>query len=349
MNASPKISVIVPVYKVEPYLPQCIDSILVQTFADFELLLIDDGSPDRCGEICDEYARKDERVRVFHQKNAGVSVARNKGLAEARGEYVVFVDSDDYVLPEYIQDLYGEFPDGEKSGVVIETVVKLYPGELMKPCSLPHLNLSSKDKYRILTELADKNIGYPHSKLYCMDIIRRYQITFLPTVSLLEDLFFLLDYILQADFVLVRNVANYVYRVGHLTTALSMSDKPLAEEYRVFQNYYHRILHYQQEYGLPSTEFKRTFGELKIFFHRILLSLYTCGHFQKKSYKERKLFLKELVTIYPDWIQKEFAPDYLADRIARFLLSYRFYLCFDLWMRCLLTINFQYMFGTRNV
>ncbi len=129
-----------------------------------------------------------------------------------------------------------------------------------------------------------------------------------------------------------------------------MSDKPLAEEYRVFQNYYHRILHYQQEYGLPSTEFKRTFGELKIFFHRILLSLYTCSHFQKKSYKERKLFLKELVTIYPDWIQKELAPDYLAYRYSEVLCCHIVSICvFDLWMRCLLTINFQYMFGTRNV
>ena len=87
MNNLPEISVIVPVYKVEKYLPQCIDSILAQTFTDFELLLVDDGSPDRCGEICEEYAGKDTRIRVFHQANAGLSCARNTGLMNACGRY----------------------------------------------------------------------------------------------------------------------------------------------------------------------------------------------------------------------------------------------------------------------
>ena len=83
---APELSVIVPVYKVEAYLQECIDSILDQTFPDFELILIDDGSPDRCPEICDEAARKDPRIRVIHQKNGGVSAARNTGLNAARGE-----------------------------------------------------------------------------------------------------------------------------------------------------------------------------------------------------------------------------------------------------------------------
>ena len=102
MNNLPEISVIVPVYKVEEYLPQCIDSILAQTFTDFELLLVDDGSPDRCGEICEEYAGKDTRIRVFHQQNSGVSAARNIGLQHAKGTYIVFVDSDDWVSTDYL-------------------------------------------------------------------------------------------------------------------------------------------------------------------------------------------------------------------------------------------------------
>ena len=94
---NPKISVIVPVYNEEKYLRRCIDSILAQTFTDFELLLIDDGSKDKSGEICDEYAEKDLRVRAFHKLNGGVSSARNIGLDKARGEWICFVDSDDYV------------------------------------------------------------------------------------------------------------------------------------------------------------------------------------------------------------------------------------------------------------
>lgn len=100
------ISVIVPVYRVEKYLPACIDSILNQTFTDFELILVDDGSPDRCPEICDETAKRDARVRVIHQANAGLSAARNAGIEIAHGEWLGFVDSDDYIAPQFYEKLY---------------------------------------------------------------------------------------------------------------------------------------------------------------------------------------------------------------------------------------------------
>lgn len=96
----PELSIIVPVYKVEAYLPKCIESILKQTFKDFELILVDDGSPDRCGDICDEYAKKDTRIRVIHQKNQGVSAARNAALDIAQGTYLGFVDADDWIMPD---------------------------------------------------------------------------------------------------------------------------------------------------------------------------------------------------------------------------------------------------------
>ena len=101
MNNNPKISIIVPVYNVEQYLPRCIDSILNQSFADFELLLIDDGSKDKSGAICDEYAAKDSRVRVYHKENGGVSSARNIGLENARGEWLSFIDGDDVITEGY--------------------------------------------------------------------------------------------------------------------------------------------------------------------------------------------------------------------------------------------------------
>ena len=93
------LSVIVPVYRVEAYLPQCLESLRAQTVQDAEFLLIDDGSPDRCGEICEEYAALDSRFRVFHKENGGLSSARNFGLARARGEWILFVDSDDWIEP----------------------------------------------------------------------------------------------------------------------------------------------------------------------------------------------------------------------------------------------------------
>ena len=98
----PLVSVIVPVYKAEMWLHRCVDSILAQTMKDFELLLIDDGSPDRSGEICDEYAKKDKRVKVIHQENKGCVGARNAGLFVAKGKYLAFVDSDDYIREDML-------------------------------------------------------------------------------------------------------------------------------------------------------------------------------------------------------------------------------------------------------
>ena len=105
----PAISVIVPVYKVEKYIHRCVDSVLGQTFADFELILVDDGSPDNCGAICDGYAAKDSRVRVIHQENGGLSAARNAGIdwafTNSNSEWLTFIDSDDWVHLEYLQRL----------------------------------------------------------------------------------------------------------------------------------------------------------------------------------------------------------------------------------------------------
>ena len=99
----PLISIIVPVYNVEKYIDKCISSILQQTYPRIELLLIDDGSPDKSGIICDMYAQKDNRVRVFHKPNAGVSAARNTGINNAKGEFITFVDSDDWLEPDCIR------------------------------------------------------------------------------------------------------------------------------------------------------------------------------------------------------------------------------------------------------
>ena len=101
----PGISIIVPVYKTERFLNVCIRSILGQTFADFELILVDDGSPDNCPALCDAAAAKDSRIRVVHQKNRGLSGARNVGLDTARGEWIAFVDSDDTITPDYCAKL----------------------------------------------------------------------------------------------------------------------------------------------------------------------------------------------------------------------------------------------------
>lgn len=101
-----KVSIIIPIYKVEKYLPRCVNSVLNQEYNNLEIILVDDGSPDRCGEICDNYAYIDSRIKIIHKKNGGLSDARNAGLEIATGEYISFLDSDDWIHEKYIQTLY---------------------------------------------------------------------------------------------------------------------------------------------------------------------------------------------------------------------------------------------------
>ena len=119
-STTPTISVIVPVYNTEKYLPRCIESVLAQTFVDWEMLLIDDGSTDASGSICDEYAAKDERIRVFHKENGGVSSARNLGLDNAQGEWITFVDSDDWIEENFLKSFDGNLDADLVLGNMIE-------------------------------------------------------------------------------------------------------------------------------------------------------------------------------------------------------------------------------------
>lgn len=118
--AEEKVSVIVPVYNVEKYLRRCLDSIINQTYQNLEIILVDDESPDNCGAICDEYATKDQRIQVIHQKNGGLSAARNSGLDKATGDYVVFVDSDDWLAEEFVEKLHA---NAEQNALVVANLI----------------------------------------------------------------------------------------------------------------------------------------------------------------------------------------------------------------------------------
>lgn len=122
-----KISVVVPIYNVEKQLPRCLDSLLCQTYGDFELVLVDDGSPDGCGKICDEYAARDSRIRVIHRENGGLSAARNSGIDAAQGEYLAFVDSDDYVAADYLEFMLDLMLDNN-ADIAACGAAAVYPG-----------------------------------------------------------------------------------------------------------------------------------------------------------------------------------------------------------------------------
>ena len=201
MNKQPAVSVIVPVYKAENYLHRCIDSLLAQTFTDFELLLVDDGSPDRSGEICDEYAAKDSRVRVFHKENGGVSSARQYGIDNALGEYTIHADPDDWVEPEMLEELYQKAKQEDADMVICDFFVYNNNNIYVKqqPSSLYYRDVQS-DLFRNLH-------GSCWNKLIKRSCLKRYDISFPVEISFCEDLFFNV------------NLLNYPLRISYLPNA----------------------------------------------------------------------------------------------------------------------------------
>lgn len=134
MSNSPFFSVIIPVYNVEKFLNECVDSVLVQTFSDIEIILVDDGSPDACPQICDEYAKKNQCIKVIHKKNGGLSDARNHGINAAKGKYLLFLDSDDYWDDvDALKKIYHLICKEEKCDIVLFQAKLLYPDGSMLP------------------------------------------------------------------------------------------------------------------------------------------------------------------------------------------------------------------------
>lgn len=204
---APLLSIIVPVYKVENYLPKCIDSILAQTFTDFELILVDDGSPDDCPALCDAAAEKDARVRVIHQKNGGLSAARNAGLDAARGAWIGFVDSDDYIAPEMYEVLYQAV---QSTGADLALCDYAEVDEAGTPCPQMHVSLSGRELtgQELLKRASGLMVQLAWNKLYRRAIFTQLRY---PEGKLNEDLFLIPEVCLQIQKAVVVPKALYYY------------------------------------------------------------------------------------------------------------------------------------------
>lgn len=204
----PLISVIVPVYNVEEYLPRCLDSILAQTYRHIELVLVNDGSTDNSGAVCDRYAAEDPRVCVVHQDNAGVGHTRNVGLAQADGDYITFVDADDYLFPDALQRLYNRM-QADDSDMVIANCIRLYEdGSCGDPChAYPAVCMDKSAFLHHMTDI-DAVPVCPWGKLYrraCME-----GITY-PTVRVGEDMMTFPDVVDRCHRISMENQPVYYY------------------------------------------------------------------------------------------------------------------------------------------
>lgn len=312
MDNSPFFSVIVPVYNVSQYLKRCIDSILSQSYGDFELLLVDDGSTDDSGIICDDYAKKDNRIKVFHKKNGGVSSARNKGIDEACGKYIIFVDSDDYIFSNRLS--------------IFANYAKELPDMITESGIVP-----ADDKYcfRKVNYIDYKYITYViivWTSAFKKSIIDHNHIRFDESVSHGEDTYFILDYFQYIKSIIYLDKGKYVYESGH-EIGLNMKFQSWEKELYIYKKINTLNLKLKNRYGLKEQCILLNNGQIL----RIVKALYVNLKHYDYSIKERISFLKVINKEYNK--NEDIKGKLSGNSIILFLLQRSYYLLLDIFMK----------------
>lgn len=301
-----KISIIIPVYNSEKYLRECLDSVLAQTYTDFEALLIDDGSTDGSGAICDEYALKDKRVKVFHKDNGGVSSARNVGLDYAKGEWICFVDSDDFVsdvfLKEIIEELYSSQCD-----ILIQPLTRVVGMKYHKEI-ISHKN----NKLQIEEFLNDYNVtifGFVAGKAYRNMLVKANKIKFDKEMRFGEDCDFFINYLIFCETVFMSNKSNYFYR--QIADSLTRKDLHFDMEYNVF-------LKINKSLQQLSRKFRINLEDQIIYYtKRLVLSI-----FQDQELKNVKSNRLDKITYLLNNHKKQFLNSYAKAKVRGKLFYY---------------------------
>lgn len=234
------ISIIVPVYKVEKYLPKCIESLMNQTCKDIEIILVDDGSPDNCGAICDKYAAKDNRIVVIHQRNAGVSAARNAGLAVARGEFIGFVDPDDWAAPEMYEGMLSQLLQSNADMAICGYDYYDEAGNKDEKRSYPLKESEIISQKEVMSRFADMPPTIRHgvcNKLFKNNLL--YTMRFKEGLHSSEDVLFLSDYVLKIKSAVVVHQPYYknTVRQGSATHG-GLNIDSLADSFMVHDKMY---------------------------------------------------------------------------------------------------------------
>ena len=267
-----KVSVIVPIYKVEKFLEQCIQSIQNQTEREIEIILVDDGSPDGSPVICDRYAAQDARIRVIHQKNAGVSAARNAGMAAAAAEWIMFVDGDDWLEENAVEVLYRNAIQ-TRSEIVIGSYYQVYEHET-KICDrmLPRdtvLTVEEHRQYLLGSVLIESHpaslpeelrtlplLGYPWGKLYKAAFLKEHRLQFVPGLKRMQDTVFNLYAIQFAETISLLKIPVYHYRIW----TGSVCRRMLPDQTKVYASVLYHMNEFMQNCG--TTQLLRPYLDL---------------------------------------------------------------------------------------
>lgn len=237
----PTVSIIVPVYNAEKTLERCVDSILNQTYQDFELFLVDDGSSDGSGVLCDAYARQDSRVRAFHQENAGVSAARNLALDRAAGEYLQFLDSDDWITPDATSSLVRAARE-HQCDLVIADFYRVCGERVSHKGDIDDPVVLTQEEYaaHMMENPADFYYGVLWNKLYRRNIVEAHHLRMDPEISWCEDFLFNLEYIRRAErfYALSVPIYYYVKTKGSLASQSLSISRTVKMKLMIFESYH---------------------------------------------------------------------------------------------------------------
>lgn len=280
------ISVIVPVYKVEQYLPQCIDSILNQTYRDLEILLIDDGSPDACGKICDKYAEKDKRIKAFHKKNSGLSDTRNYGIRRASGDYLAFVDSDDWIEPDMYEELINVAKDNQAE-IVCSGFFYEYPERTEVATVLDKKYVNNID---LVKSLLNGRINvHVWNKLYHKTV---FNVDSFSKGRVYEDVLLMHNIFLEVPLLVCISKPLYHYRKnrkGAITLDTSMEN--LINDWLAHKSRYYFFLHDNRFNTDKEIMDKLLYYYCAITIKRVLVCYYACTDKEKEQYG---YYLKEI-------------------------------------------------------
>lgn len=240
------ISIIIPVYNSEKYLEACIKSILNQSYTDFELLLINDGSSDNSGKICDRFASQDKRIRCFHRQNTGVGNTRNFGIEQARGEWICFIDSDDEVCKNYLSAFDTELTEAD---IVITGIdfINIQTNDLIRREQYkPEIINLKKDCNTLIPYLF---VGFPCGKAYRRKSLIEYNLQFPTDISFHEDHVFVLDCFLHSRTIEVKNDVTYIYRIDYSNQSLSKKKHPWQNHWAASNYMFDRLFKIKDVFG----------------------------------------------------------------------------------------------------
>ena len=345
MDDFPLISVIIPIFNKEDLLSRCVESVLKQSFIDFELILVNDGSMDASGKLCDEWCKKDKRIKAIHQYNLGVSAARNKGIACSQGKYVVFVDADDWVMPDYLLHLLELVPKDDRSGLVVQGFQSYSPdGKRWGEDKFFQYTFSTDraDIGKMIEKFDLGECGFSVSKLYNRSLLETYDIHFDERISFCEDLLFMYDYLLHADFLVIGNAQDYAY--VKYPSSLSAVLHPFEMEYLCFMEYQKRVQALMSVFNLSSSVIPHIINAMMKCFQRALKTDYQFYHRKKVSGKMRLDNLKKLIVTNYEIMCRCYYPVCKSDRLGKILLRFRYFTVYDIYMRFLFKLGFVPIF-----